>query len=121
MDYIALTKPRVTLMTILMGAGGVGLAGGLPWLEFVGLLAGVATSVGAANALNMVWEKETDALMVRTSDRPIPAGRISATNATLFGVVMPRAANQRCADSGSSATFFWKSDWAAMMCGCRYA
>ena len=74
---LALTKPRVTAMTVFMAAGGVWLAGGLPWAQFLWVLFGVFLSVGCANGLNMVLERKTDALMTRTSNRPLPAGAIT--------------------------------------------
>jgi protoheme IX farnesyltransferase len=47
---------------------------------------GTALIVGSANALNMAWEHETDALMTRTATRPIPMGRLSVKTATIFGL-----------------------------------
>lgn len=93
LDYVALVKPRITLMSVLMAAGGYALAtragewGGAVWA-----LIGTALAVGSANALNMVIERESDALMTRTANRPLPAGRMKAAPAVIFGIVMGIAA-----------------------------
>src|SRR5438093_687266 len=50
------------------------------------LLAGTALVVGAANALNCYLERESDALMRRTRDRPLPAGRVEPWVALALGV-----------------------------------
>jgi protoheme IX farnesyltransferase len=57
------------------------------WLS----LAGTTLIVGSANALNMWWERETDAQMRRTRNRPLPAGRLSADVALFFGLALALA------------------------------
>ncbi|MBC7695538.1 MAG: protoheme IX farnesyltransferase [Burkholderiales bacterium] len=42
---------------------------------------------GSANAINQVWEKDTDALMKRTAKRPVASGRMSANEATIFAII----------------------------------
>lgn len=86
--FIALTKPRVTAMTVFMAAGGIWLAGGLPIEEFLWVLLGVFLSVGCANGLNMVLERRTDALMTRTAGRPLPKGDLTPFQATSFSIVL---------------------------------
>ena len=88
-ELIALTKPRITLMAVLVAAGAALLAPGVhdPAKIGVSLLA-IALIVGAANALNMFIEREGDALMERTKDRPLPAGRLQPAAALTFGVVL---------------------------------
>jgi protoheme IX farnesyltransferase len=49
---------------------------------------GTALVAGGAAALNQVWERRTDALMRRTSGRPLPGGRLSAAESTWFGVAL---------------------------------
>lgn len=88
-DFVALTKPRITSLVLLTGAAGACLAPGHPpagrlWLS----LAGTALIVGSANALNMWWERDVDALMRRTRNRPLPAGRMSPDLAFVFGLVL---------------------------------
>lgn len=88
-DYFELTKPRITLFCLLMTLGGIALApGALSWIKVVATLVGTAFSVGAANALNMYWERETDKLMKRTALRPLATGRINAESALIFSVVL---------------------------------
>jgi heme o synthase len=52
------------------------------WLTLGGMLV-----TGSANAINQIAEKDTDALMKRTANRPIPAGRISVSNAWAFAII----------------------------------
>ncbi len=86
-DVVALVKPRILLMTLVTAAGGMGLApGSLVVTPLLVLLAGTALIVGAANTLNMYLEREVDCLMVRTKDRPLPAGRLEPRVALAFGV-----------------------------------
>jgi len=51
-------------------------------------LAGTVLVVSAANALNMWWERDVDGLMARTKNRPLPAGRMSARAALIFGLLL---------------------------------
>jgi len=91
-DYLDLTKPRITLMVLVTTALGFLTAGGeagLTTLAFV--LGGVGFLSSGASALNHVWERETDALMKRTADRPLPAGRLESMNALVFGVALSLA------------------------------
>lgn len=86
-DLLALAKPRITLLSVLMAAGGVWLAGGADSALMVSILVGTALAVASANALNMVLEVDCDAQMKRTASRPLPAGRMSRGTAIVFGVV----------------------------------
>jgi len=86
-DYIALTKPRLTLMVLLSSAVGFYLAASAAvdlWL-FVVTLFGTALVASGSMALNQWMERETDVKMVRTQNRPIPAGRIEPDKALVFG------------------------------------
>jgi protoheme IX farnesyltransferase len=86
-DLLSLTKPRITALVLLTGAAGTCLAPGRvgvrPWLLS---LVGTALIVGSANALNMWWERDVDALMTRTRARPLPSGRLSPELALAFGL-----------------------------------
>jgi len=86
-DYFSLTKPRLSSLVIFTCALGVILAPGEVGL-LKGILSVLATSglVGGGCAINCWMEREIDAKMERTKNRPLPSGRISATNAFLFGV-----------------------------------
>jgi protoheme IX farnesyltransferase len=86
-DLVALTKPSIAGLSMFMTVGGYLLAGGGDTITTICALFGTALIVGSANALNMAWEFETDALMSRTADRPIPAGRLSVKVATAFGLL----------------------------------
>jgi protoheme IX farnesyltransferase len=90
-DVVALTKPRITFMVLLTTAGGLWLGqrhapvSGAIWAL---TLLGTALVVGGANALNMVLERDTDALMRRTANRPLPAGRLPVRTALWVGVAL---------------------------------
>jgi protoheme IX farnesyltransferase len=86
-DLIALGKPRITMMVLITTAGGVWLAPSpLGLARAITLLIGVALVVGAANAFNMYIERDVDALMSRTRNRPLPAGRLQPEIALAFGI-----------------------------------
>ena len=88
-DLVALAKPRITLMVLLTGAAGMRLAPGRVGARSVLLwLVGTALIVGSANSLNMWWERDVDAQMVRTRNRPLPSGRMSAEVALAFGLTL---------------------------------
>ncbi len=88
-DLVALTKPSVTGMNILMTLGGLAMAGvGADWTLIALTVLGTSGAVASANALNMVWERDGDKLMARTAGRPLPTGRMSPAVAALFGVVI---------------------------------
>jgi protoheme IX farnesyltransferase len=88
-DLVALTKPRITTLVLATGAAGATLAPGHVGARVLGLsLAGTALIVGSANALNMWLERDVDARMARTRNRPLPAGRLSADVALAFGLAL---------------------------------
>ena len=88
-DYFALLKPRVMSLVIFTAFVGIIAAPGTlhPWLAFVALLA-IAVGAGAAGALNMWYDADIDAVMKRTSKRPVPAGSITPSEALGFGMVL---------------------------------
>jgi protoheme IX farnesyltransferase len=87
-DVVALAKPRVTLLVLLTTAAGAWLAPGpMTRAAWLALLAGVALVVAGANALNMLLERDTDALMERTRNRPLAAGRLSPSAGLAVGLV----------------------------------
>lgn len=91
-DYLQLTKPRITFFCLLMTLGGIALAPeSMPWFSIAATLIGTAFSVGAANTLNMYWERETDKLMKRTALRPLATGRLKAHCALIFSVILAAA------------------------------
>jgi len=87
-DYLELTKPRITLLVVFTTLVGfvVGAPGALPALPLLAVLAGTTLVAAGASALNMLLERDTDALMLRTRTRPLPAGRLRVPEALLFGL-----------------------------------
>ena len=91
-DYLALTKPRIVAMVLVTVAAGYVLAppsaisGAARMLVLAHLLVGTALVAAGTNALNQVWERDVDAHMRRTAGRPLPAGRLSVVEATVFAV-----------------------------------
>jgi len=88
--YAELTKPRILLLVIFTGLPVMAMASqGWPGWPFAALtLLGIALAAGAANALNCYLERDRDALMERTSRRPLPAQEISARAALIFALVL---------------------------------
>lgn len=94
-DYLALTKPGIVRMCLLMTAGGLWLApatGETSWLTWAMALLGSSLAVASANAFNMVWEREGDRLMARTRMRPLAAGRLGVASSSVFAGVLGLAA-----------------------------
>jgi protoheme IX farnesyltransferase len=91
-DYWALLKPRVMSLVVFTALVGIVRAPGEihPVLGFVALFC-IAIGAGAAGALNMWWDADIDARMERTRGRPIPAGRIEAGEAMVFGLILSGA------------------------------
>lgn len=93
-SYVTLTKPRIielllvtTVPTMFVAARHV------PSLRLMALtVAGGALAAGGANALNMVYDRDIDALMERTKSRPLVTGAISPRAATVFAVTLEVAA-----------------------------
>lgn len=89
-DLLLLAKPRLSGLVVLTTAGGVVLAPGRIGLARATVaIAGTAAVVGAANALNCYLERDVDARMRRTRDRPLPAGRVEPFVALALGIAIP--------------------------------
>ncbi len=88
-DYLALLKPRVMSLVVFSAACALATAPGHvhPFTAFVAILC-VAIGAGASGALNQWYEADIDALMKRTADRPLPAGRVAPGEALAFGVAL---------------------------------
>jgi protoheme IX farnesyltransferase len=88
-DYVALLKPRVMSLVVFTGFVGLYLAPGRihPVLAVVAVLC-IAVAAGAAGAINMYYDRDIDALMRRTQNRPLPAGRMAPGDALGFGCVL---------------------------------
>jgi protoheme IX farnesyltransferase len=88
-DYIALLKPRVMSLVVFTALVGLMIAPGHfhPVLAITSILC-IAVGGGAAGALNMWYERDIDALMSRTANRPIPRGRVTPGEALAFGLTL---------------------------------
>ncbi|MDB5690576.1 MAG: protoheme farnesyltransferase [Sphingomonas bacterium] len=86
-DFLALTKPRVMTLVVFTGLCGLLAAPDHvhPVIGFTAILC-IALGAGAAAALNQWYEADIDALMRRTANRPLPAGRMDRDAALHFGV-----------------------------------
>jgi protoheme IX farnesyltransferase len=86
-DYVTLTKPRVISLLLLTTVGAMFIAArGFPgWLPLLGLLLGGYMSAGAAGVFNMIYDRDIDRRMRRTSTRPMVTSVVSTGNAVLFG------------------------------------
>ncbi|MEP2989934.1 MAG: heme o synthase [Parasphingorhabdus sp.] len=86
-DLFALTKPRVMSLVIFTALCGLLAAPGTihPILGFTAILA-ISLGAGASAALNQWYESDIDAVMKRTSQRPLPAGRMDRETALHFGI-----------------------------------
>ncbi len=89
-DIVLLSKPRLSTLVMITCAGGMWLAPGAiaPVRALLAVLS-TAAVVGAANALNCYMERDLDARMRRTRDRPLPSGRLDPLVALALGVVVP--------------------------------
>jgi protoheme IX farnesyltransferase len=89
-DYVELTKPRISVMVLLTVAAGALLgSAGVPdgWVLWHTLF-GTALVAAGASALNQLLERDSDACMGRTENRPLPAGRLQASDVLVFGIVL---------------------------------
>ncbi|WP_433936051.1 heme o synthase [Sorangium cellulosum] len=103
-DLVSLTKPRITRMVVATMLGGMwvasrylrsGLAGeaaieraSVPTTQLLLALLGTVLVVSGANVLNMYIERDTDVLMERTRNRPLPARRLAPEVALWFGIAL---------------------------------
>ena len=97
-DLVSLTKPRITVMVLITMMGGAFLAGrvghAVGWTSaslLLGVL-GTALVVSGANTLNMYIERDSDRLMARTRNRPLPSGRMMPAVALWFGMALSATA-----------------------------
>ena len=88
-DYIALMKPRVMSLVVFTALVGLAVAPGSlhPVTGFTALLC-IAVGAGAAGALNMWYDADIDAVMMRTAQRPVPMGRVQPGEALAFGLTL---------------------------------
>ncbi len=87
-DWIELTKPRLSLMSVATAILGYYAAGPeSSTATFLGLIFGTSLAAFGAATLNQWWEREADAKMQRTADRPLASGKLSPTAALVFGLL----------------------------------
>jgi protoheme IX farnesyltransferase len=88
-DYLELTKPRLSLLSVLTAL--VGYFAARPAVDGVKIfcvVVGTSLAAGGVAALNQWMESDTDARMKRTADRPIPTGKVATGSAFVLGTIM---------------------------------
>jgi len=85
-DYLTLTKPKVQSLLLLTTVSAMEIAGDPSLGLIAATVAGGYMSAGGAGAVNHWYDRDIDAAMERTADRPIPSGRISPRAALTFGI-----------------------------------
>jgi len=86
--YVELTKPRIAFLLVLTAAAGfyLGSDKGFNWLLFANSMTGISLLAFGVATLNQFIERKTDKLMTRTAVRPLPMGKLTPTEALVFGV-----------------------------------
>lgn len=91
-DFTAITKARLAISVVFSSAAGylLGVSDDRPftWVTFILLVIGGYCMVGASNVFNQIIEKELDAKMDRTKNRPVPSGKMSSKSAFWLGAVL---------------------------------
>ncbi len=85
--YAELSKPRITFLIVLTAAAGFALAtrGRIDYLRMVSAMIGIGLLSSGIATLNQYMERDLDALMRRTADRPLPSGKLLPREALVFG------------------------------------
>ena len=87
-DYVDLTKPKVQSLLLFTTVMTMEVAGD-PSVSLVALTCvGGYLSAGGAGAINHYWDRDIDARMRRTANRPIPSGRVSPAAAVRYGILL---------------------------------
>ncbi|AXG73390.1 protoheme IX farnesyltransferase [Flavobacterium arcticum] len=119
-DFVAITKARLAISVVFSSVAGylLGFSEFYPfsWVTLILLTIGGYCMVGASNVFNQIIEKELDALMDRTKNRPLPSGKISARNAfllgsalTILGIGILYSINPKTAMFGAISIFLYTS------------
>lgn len=121
-SYFLLTKPRIIELLLITTVPSMIVAqastpqGGLPsWQLVLATLIGGSLAAGAANTVNCWFDRDIDAIMARTRNRPLPRGDVSPNGALVFAAVLQvlsfvwlgLAVNWLSAFLGLSATLFY--------------
>ncbi len=90
LKYLELTKPKVTLLNLLVGITCFFLAAypSINWLDLTIFCLAGYLACGGCGALNCVYDRDSDLLMQRTSKRAIPSGKITSGKGLIFGVLL---------------------------------
>lgn len=119
-DFKAITKAGLAISVVFSSIAGFVLGNNsfdsCSWVVLLKLAIGGYCMVGASNAFNQVIEKDLDALMDRTKNRPVPAGRMSSTVAlviasllTIIGIALLFTINPKTAMFGAISIFLYTS------------
>lgn len=119
-DFREITKARLAISVVFSSIAGFMLGiydlHALDWVVLIKLAVGGYCMVGASNAFNQVIEKDLDALMDRTKNRPVPAGRMSSVTAliiasflTVVGIALLYTINPKTAMFGAVSIFLYTS------------
>ncbi len=88
-DYVALLKPRVMSLVVFTAlVGYVAAPARGDWVLGFAIILAIAVGAGASGALNMWFDADIDAVMARTQNRPIPAGRVAKEEALGMGIFL---------------------------------
>ncbi len=90
-DYFSLLKPKVMSLVVFTGFAGMWVAPNVSSLHPVLAATAVfciALGAGAAGAINMWYDRDIDAVMNRTKNRPIPMGKINPDEALTYGIIL---------------------------------
>jgi protoheme IX farnesyltransferase len=87
--FVELTKPRIAFLLVLTSSAGFYLAstGPFNYVLFANAMIAITLLAFGVATLNQYWERDLDKLMTRTSRRPLPTSKITATEALVFGIV----------------------------------
>tara|TARA_X000000950_G_C13845194_1_gene632006 strand:- start:638 stop:1549 length:912 start_codon:yes stop_codon:yes gene_type:complete len=114
-DFLQLTKFRLAVSVVFSSVAGYLLAADQIQIQvLLGLFFGGFAMVGASNAFNQWIEKDRDALMIRTKNRPLPAGRMNnftavtiASVLTILGIIILQYINYKTALFGALSIFIY--------------
>ena len=89
-SYFELTKPKVVMMMLITAIVGMLLASKtLPPLSLIVIsLLGIGLCASSAATINQIIDRNIDANMARTSERPLPQGNITTLNASIFALIL---------------------------------
>ena len=88
-DYFTLLKPGVMFLVVFTSVAGLVLAPGhLHPLQYLITVLCIAMGSGAGGVINMWYDRDIDARMMRTAARPVPAGRVAASDALAYGLIL---------------------------------